>query len=72
LFNENAIKQRVFSPTQRKEKERVNKRFMAKKMGKQGRGERSQGWGFILFLDVQACGVPSHYGCCGGWDQHVR
>ena len=42
LFDEKAIKERVLSPTQRKEKERVSKEFMEKRMGKGGNGERPQ------------------------------
>lgn len=72
LFNEKAIKQRVLSPTQRKENERVNKRFMAKRMGKQGRGERPQVWRFILFLDMQAHGSQVAFGCLDHDDPRHR
>lgn len=35
MFNEKAIKERVFSPTQKKEKERVSKEFIEKRTGRQ-------------------------------------
>lgn len=35
MFNEKAIKERVLSPTQKKEKERISKEFIEKRMGRQ-------------------------------------